>query len=212
MLLNKEIFHLVQKSNREDKSPLIVLLHGYGSNEKDLFSFKEFLPNDATIVSLRAPLELFQNMYAWYQIYFENNVKSFDEKSAFSSKNLIIDKIKQISKEYNCDDERITLIGFSQGAILGFSVALMKNNLIKNLVALSGYVEEKIIDFSSMSFPNIYISHGINDDVIPHLDSKKTLQILNKNKINYDYYEFNQGHGVNMDNLNSFLKWIKDKY
>ena len=212
MLLNKEIFHLVQKSNREDKSPLIVLLHGYGSNEKDLFSFKEFLPNDATIVSLRAPLELFQNMYAWYQIYFENNVKSFDEKSALSSKNLIIDKIKQISKEYNCDDERITLIGFSQGAILGFSVALMKNNLIKNLVALSGYVEEKIIDFSSMSFPNIYISHGINDDVIPHLDSKKTLQILNKNKINYDYYEFNQGHGVNMDNLNSFLKWIKDKY
>ncbi len=212
MLLNKEIFHLVQKSNREDKSPLIVLLHGYGSNEKDLFSFKEFLPNDATIVSFRAPLELFQNMYAWYQIYFENNVKSFDEKSAFSSKNLIIDKIKQISKDYNCDDERITLIGFSQGAILGFSVALMNNNLIKNLVALSGYVEEKIIDFSSMSFPNIYISHGINDNVIPHLDSKKTLQILNKNKINYDYYEFNQGHGVNMDNLNSFLKWIKDKY
>jgi phospholipase/carboxylesterase len=212
MLLNKEIFHLVQKSNREDKSPLIVLLHGYGSNEKDLFSFKEFLPNDATIVSFRAPLELFQNMYAWYQIYFENNVKSFDEKSAFSSKDLIIEKIKQISKDYNCDDERITLIGFSQGAILGFSVALMNNNLIKNLVALSGYVEEKIIDFSSISFPNIYISHGINDNVIPHLDSKKTLQILNKNKINYDYYEFNQGHGVNMDNLNSFLKWIKDKY
>lgn len=211
-MLNKEIFHIVQKSNREDKSPLIVLLHGYGSNEKDLFSFKEFLPNDATIVSFRAPLELFQNMYAWYQIYFENNVKSFDEKSAFSSKNLIIDKIKKISKDYNCDDERITLIGFSQGAILGFSVALMNNNLIKNLVALSGYVEEKIIDFSSMSFPNIYISHGINDDVIPHLDSKKTLQLLNKNKINYDYYEFNQGHGVNMDNLNSFLKWIKDKY
>lgn len=210
--MNKEIFHIVQKSNREDKSPLIVLLHGYGSNEKDLFSFKEFLPNDATIVSFRAPLELFQNMYAWYQIYFENNVKSFDEKSAFSSKNLIIDKIKKISKDYNCDDERITLIGFSQGAILGFSVALMNNNLIKNLVALSGYVEEKIIDFSSMSFPNIYISHGINDDVIPHLDSKKTLQLLNKNKITYDYYEFNQGHGVNMDNLNSFLKWIKDKY
>ena len=176
------------------------------------FSFKEFLPIDATIVSFRAPFELFQDMYAWYQIYFENNVKSFDEKSALESKNLIIDNIKEIAKQYNCDDKRITLIGFSQGAILGFPVALMSNNLIKNLVALSGYVEEKIIDFKSISFPNIYISHGINDDVIPYLDSKKTLQILNKNKIKYDYYEFKQGHGVNMDNLNSFLKWIKDKY
>ena len=210
--MNKEIFHIVQKSNLEDKSPLIILLHGYGSNEKDLFSFKEFLPSEATIVSFRAPLELFQGMYAWYQIYFENNVKSFDEKSALFSKNLIVDKIKEITTRYNCDNKRVTLIGFSQGAILGFPVALMNNNLIKNLVALSGYVEEKIIDFRSISFPNIYISHGINDDVIPHLESKKTLQILNNNKIEYDYYEFIQGHGVNVDNLNSFLKWIKDKY
>ena len=211
-MLNREIFHIVKKSNLEDKSPLIILLHGYGSNEKDLFSFNEYLPNDATIVSFRAPLELFQDMYAWYQIYFENNVKSFDEKSALVSKNLIIDKIKEIAKQYKCDDKRITLIGFSQGAILGFPVALMSNNLIKNLVALSGYVEEKIIDFISISSPNIYISHGINDDVIPYLDSKNTLHILDKNKIKYDYYEFNQGHGVNMDNLNSFLKWIKEKY
>ena len=211
-MLNKEIFHIVHKSNLEDKSPLIILLHGYGSNEKDLFSFKEFLPNDATIVSFRAPFELFHDMYAWYQIYFENNVKSFFFFFALESKNLIIDNIKEIAKQYNCDEKRITLIGFSQGAILGFPVALMSNNLIKNLVALSGYVEEKIIDFKSISFPNIYISHGINDDVIPYLDSKKTIQILNKNKIKYDYYQFNQGHGVNMDNLNSFLKWIKDKY
>jgi len=93
-LLSKEIFHIVQKTNQENKSPLIILLHGYGSNEKDLFSFKEFLPIDATIVSFRAPFELFQGMYAWYQIYFENNVKSFDEKSAAESTNLIIDKIK----------------------------------------------------------------------------------------------------------------------
>ena len=104
------------------------------------------------------------------------------------------------------------MIGFSQGAILGFPVALVSNNLIKNLVALSGYVEEKIIDFKSISFPNIYISHGINDDVIPYLDSKKTLQILSKNNIKYDYFEFNQGHGVNLDNLKSFLNWIKEKY
>ena len=210
--MNKEIFYIVQKSNQEEKSPLIVLLHGYGSNEKDLFSFKEYLPKDATVVSFRAPLKLFEDMYAWYQIYFENNVKSFDEKSAQLSNNLIVDKIKEIAKLYKCDYKRITLIGFSQGAILGFAVALMSNNLIKNLVALSGYVEEKIIDFRSISSPNIYISHGINDDVIPHLDSKKTLQILNKSKIKYDYYKFNQGHGVNMDNLNSFLKWIQDKY
>lgn len=37
------------------KAPLMVLLHGYGSNEKDLFSFASELPKELHIISLRAP-------------------------------------------------------------------------------------------------------------------------------------------------------------
>ena len=56
-----------------------MLLHGYGSNENDLFSFQRLFPKNHTIVSFRAPLKVFEGMYAWYEIYFENNVKSFNQ-------------------------------------------------------------------------------------------------------------------------------------
>ena len=56
-----------------------MLLHGYGSNENDLFSFQRLFPKNHTIVSFRAPLKVFEGMYAWYEIYFENNVKSFND-------------------------------------------------------------------------------------------------------------------------------------
>ena len=153
--MSNKFIHVHRSSNEKSKKqPLVVLLHGYGSNENDLFSFQSFFPENHTIVSFRAPLTVFEGMYAWYEIYFENNVKSFNENTAKNSSNEIADEIKVICKQYNCDINNITLIGFSQGAILGYSIAISNPGLIKNLVALSGYVEEKIIDFKN--YRNIF--------------------------------------------------------
>ena len=78
---------------------------------------------------------------------------------------------------------------------------------------MSGYVEEKIIEFNSKKTnTSIYVSHGKNDNTIPYLESKKTLEILKEKGIQYDFNSFNQGHGVNQENLNSFLNWLKNKY
>ena len=146
-MLNKRLHKIYRLSkNKSTKQPLIVLIHGYGSNENDLFSFNSLFDENLNIVSYRATKELYQNMYAWYDIFYEKNVKSFDEKTAFQSVKLITEEIKLFCNEYNCDENRVTLIGFSQGAILGYSVLFLNPNLLKNLVALSGYVEEKILD------------------------------------------------------------------
>lgn len=213
-MLNKRLHKIYKLSkNKTTKQPLIVLIHGYGSNENDLFSFNGFFDENLNIVAYRATKELYQNMYAWYDIYFENNVKSFDEKKAFQSAKLINEEIKLFCNEYNCDENRVTLIGFSQGAILGYSVLFLNPNLLKNLVALSGYVEEKILDRNDIKTnTSIYVSHGKNDETIPYDDSKKTLQLLDSKKIKYDFYEFNQGHGVSQENLYSFLNWLSKKY
>ena len=112
--MSNKFIHVHRSSNEKSKKhPLVVLLHGYGSNENDLFSFQSFFPENHTIVSFRAPLTVFEGMYAWYEIYFENNVKSFNENTAKNSSNEIADEIKVICKQYNCDINNITLIGFS---------------------------------------------------------------------------------------------------
>jgi len=49
-----------------DNPPLLILLHGYGSNEDDLFSFAPELPEEFLIISARAPLTLGVDSYAWY--------------------------------------------------------------------------------------------------------------------------------------------------
>ena len=61
-----------------DKNPLLLLLHGYGSNEADLFSFADELPEEYYVVSARAPYDLQYGSYAWYAINFDANQNNLD--------------------------------------------------------------------------------------------------------------------------------------
>ena len=64
--------HIVrQPKTPQSEPPLLIMLHGYGSNEEDLFSFAQELPDELLIVSARAPLSLGFGSYAWYTIHFD---------------------------------------------------------------------------------------------------------------------------------------------
>lgn len=210
--MNNNFFYLTRESSKSGtKSPLILLLHGFGSNEQDLFSFAEYLNKNATVVSLRAPITLFPNSYAWYNIYYNGSVKSYDIPAAKEVRDKLIKEIDFLVEKYNCDSKRITLIGFSQGAILGHSINQNSNGKIKNLIALSGYVDKDLVNLNQNN-TSIYISHGIDDDVIPFKESVETNDLLKENNIEFQFESFKQGHGVSQENLKSFLKWLEDKY
>ena len=182
--MKSDFFYLIKKSKENDvKSPIVFLLHGFGSNEQDLFSFSPYLSEDVTIVSLRAPISLYPNSFAWYNIYYSGSVKSYDKEAAKLIKDKLISEMSYFIKKYNCDPNRITVIGFSQGAILGHAIAQSSN--IKNLVALSGYVDKDLVTFDNNNKTSIYISHGRDDEVIPYKDSFETNLILDEKNIDY---------------------------
>ncbi len=108
-----------------DKNPLLLLLHGYGSNEQDLFSFATELPDDYYIVSARAPYNMQYGSYAWYAINFDADQNKFsDHEQAKISRDLIAHFIDELVANYPIDTKNVTLVGFSQGAILSYAVAL----------------------------------------------------------------------------------------
>ena len=209
--METSFFYLIKKPKyNTNKSPLVFLLHGFGSNEQDLFSFSRFLDQDATIVSLRAPIMIYPNSYAWYNIYYSGSVKSYDKEAAKLIRDKLINEMDYFISKHDCDPNRITLIGFSQGAILAHAIA--QNSNIKNLIALSGYVDEELISFEKTNNLSIYISHGKDDEVIPFEESFKTNKLLDDNNVKYEFKTFDQGHGVNSENLKSFLDWLENKY
>ena len=83
--------HNYRPSTKSENAPAIIMLHGYGSDENDLFSFASELPSEYAIISLKAPYKLQPFGNAWYNIYFDNpKGKWNDEEQAISSRELVV--------------------------------------------------------------------------------------------------------------------------
>ncbi|MDR6967353.1 phospholipase/carboxylesterase [Flavobacterium arsenatis] len=213
--MDLSLYHLVREPKiKLDKNPLILLLHGYGSNEQDLFSFASELPEEYFVVSARAPYDLQYGSYAWYAINFDADENKFsDHEQAKTSRDLIAGFIDELIENYPIDKENITLIGFSQGTILSYAVGLSYPEKVQRIIALSGYLNEEIIkdNFQENDFSNLkmFISHGTVDQVIPVDWAKKAPGILENLGIKTVYKEYPVGHGVAPQNFFDLKNWLE---
>jgi phospholipase/carboxylesterase len=199
-----------------DKNPVLLLLHGYGSNEADLFSFATELPNEYYIISARAPYDLQYGSYAWYAINFDADQNKFsDNDQARISRDVIAGFIDELVANYPIYTNDVNLIGFSQGSILSYAVALSYPEKINKVVAMSGYLNLEIVteDYlkNNVSKLKIFASHGTVDQVIPVDWARKTPGILEKLGIDVTYKEYPVGHGVAPQNFFDFKNWLSVK-
>ena len=208
--------HLVREPKiKSEKSPLLLLLHGYGSNEQDLFSFADELPNDSYVVSVRAPFNLQFGSYAWYSINFDADENKFsDIEEAKQSSQLIIKYIDELVAFYPIDAQKITLIGFSQGAILSYGIGLSYPQKINKIVAMSGYFNDKIPnhDFENNDLRNlkIFASHGSVDQVVPVDWARKAAPALSKLGVKIEYREYPMGHTISQNNFYDMKNWLEN--
>jgi len=209
--------YLLRPSSKvSGKVPALFMFHGYGSNEEDLFSFASELPEAFMVFSVKAPYDLQPFGHAWYAINFDaEQGKWSDDEQAKTSREKIVAFIDEAIEAYDLDQENITLLGFSQGTILSYAVALSYPEKVKNVVALSGYINENILvdDYAEKDHSglNLYVSHGQVDQVIPLEWAQKAPEFLKKLNIPTTYQEFPIGHGVSQQNFFSFKKWLDER-
>lgn len=210
------LYHITRPSTLKANAPLLIMMHGYGSDENDLFSFASELPEELFIISVKAPYELQPYGNAWYAINFDaEKGKWNDNVQAAQSRDLIAKFIDEAIEAYSVDANNVTLLGFSQGSILSYAIALTYPEKVKNIIALSGYINQDILpesinetDYSNLNF---YCSHGSVDQVIPVEWARQTPSFLNALNIKHKYSEFPVGHGVAPQNFFEFKDWLKDR-
>ena len=94
-------------------------------------------------------------------------------------------------------------------------MALSYPRKVKNVVALSGYINENILiegyESKDMEHLNFYASHGQVDQVIPLEWAQKSPDLLKGLGISFKYEEFPIGHGVSPQNFYSFKSWLEER-
>ncbi len=197
------------------KTPVLIMLHGYGSNETDLFDISKSIDERYIIFSIRAPFTLKEGSFCWFNLEFlpENKFKR-NYLEAIESRKKLFSFISSACKNFNVDSSQVFLMGFSQGAIMAYDIALANPSKIKGVVALSGLLldETKTLKTDWTKAVNIkfFIAHGYSDNVIKIAEADKVNDFLKLKKvIDVTYKNYEMPHAIMGNELNDIKQWLK---
>ena len=194
-------------------TPVVILLHGVGSNEKDLFNLAPSFPDNFLIISARGPLTIGPDRFGWFHVDFSSGkpVIKFNEQE--ESRKLIAKFIGEMKAKYHFDDKNVYLGGFSQGGIMSYSVALTNPGLVKGIAVMSGRLLPEIKPLVPASDRHkdlsIFISHGTEDNVLNIDFAREAKSWLVSEHFTPNYHEYaGAGHQITQPMLQDMLEWL----
>lgn len=157
--------------------PVLVLLHGYGSDERDLFALVPFLPEAFVVAAVRAPLSppFPTPGWSWYPI------EGLDAPGADAVTTAARSLIAWIDAAVAPADTTIGLIGFSQGAAVALQALRLQPARFAFVVNLAGYVDGGDLPTDELLAevrPPVFWGRGARDEVIPAARVEHTIQWL----------------------------------
>jgi phospholipase/carboxylesterase len=195
---------------KTDKRKGIILLHGVGSNEKDLFGLANYLPDDFYVISARGPFALGGERFAWYNVDFSTGKPVYDTKQEEASREIISEFIRQIKLEYMLDD--IYLGGFSQGAIMSYSIGLTKPKSVRGIVALSGRllteIQPLVKKSDELSKLSVFVAHGTQDRTLGIDYAREANTYLKQLSVDLTYTEYENAHQISESVLKDLHQWL----
>ena len=208
--LNYEVRQPIIKT---EKPPVLILLHGLGSNQNDLFSFASLLPKELLVICPQAPISLSENRYSWFTLDRSSGGYKYNIDEVVKTTQLLMQFIDEVSLKYNIDRQRIYIGGFSQGAITTLGATLLNPTKIAGLLCLSGnlYPEFKELAKKSDKLPAIFISHGEEDAVLDIKNMESAQQFLEQLGYEVNFNKYKAGHTIPKENLRDMIIWLSSE-
>lgn len=204
-------YEIKTPTNLTNDSPLLILLHGYGSHKKDLASFGSRLNEKLVVVCPQAPNQVGNNRFAWYPLNLTAE-KRYQFEDVKKVKGEIIQFIKEIRSKYGLNNSKVFVGGFSQGAIMSMYLGLTEHEQIDGIIALSGHlypeVRNEIKYNSNLKNLKFFMSHGKQDNVLDFKTAEEGYNYLNNRAIHVDKFWYNSKHQITGENLRDMRSWL----
>jgi phospholipase/carboxylesterase len=213
MTQSLSLYHLVRQPSApaSGKPPMLILLHGVGSHEGDLFGLAPELDERLLILSARAPIPLAHGGFGWYPVTFTATGPIIDPEAAKAGQQKLLTFIREAKAAY--DVERVYLMGFSQGAIMSVNTLLTEPELISGVVAMSGRLLPDLRPTWASDpvrlkdFP-IIVVHGLYDQVLSIDDGRAIRDHLTTLPVDLTYKEYGMMHNISAESLADIQTWL----
>jgi phospholipase/carboxylesterase len=212
---NLSLTYLDLAPAKPENAPIVIMLHGYGSNEKDLIQLAPALRSEFRYISARAPQTMDFGMYGWFPIDFTHSGITVDYSAAKTALELLIKFTDEIIGEYRPRGNKVFLMGFSQGTVMSYLMAFNAPELLHGVIALSGQLPEtsQPLETAKNTLRKLpfLVMHGIHDDILPIAKGRAADAWLQQNVDDLTYREYPIAHQISDSGIVLISSWLKEK-
>jgi phospholipase/carboxylesterase len=193
---------------------LLVLMHGVGSNEQDLFGLAPYVPPHCHVLSLRAPFVLGPGSFAWFEFDVRpDGSRSIDGEQEQASRQALTREIAVHAERLGVPPARVLVGGFSQGGIMALSLLLTEPALMHGAFALHSRLLPEVLTLAApaaeLAGKQLWVSHGLQDMVIPLAQAQRIREHFGALPVTLDGADFPGGHELRPAELQQWIGWLQ---
>ncbi|RGE42335.1 phospholipase [Comamonas testosteroni] len=194
---------------------LLVLMHGVGSNEQDLFGLAPFVPPQFHVLSLRAPFAMGQGAFAWFQFTVDaDGTRHINVPQEQQARALVEQAVTQAAQQLGIPAERVIVGGFSQGGIMSLSQLLTQPQTVRGALVWHSRLLPEIASLhapaQAFAGKSAWVSHGTYDNVIPLTSAHAIRDKLGALPLHLTYHEYPGAHEIRPEELKASMQWLQD--
>ncbi len=212
-----ELIHTAHVPSGDGPFPTLIALHGFGASAHDLLGLAPHL-GEGRLMTLcpqgALSLQVGPGMlgYSWFSLV---PGQPPDARAFLKSTAQLRGFVDQARQRYPAADDKVVPLGFSQGGMMAFDLALRAPQRFAGVVALSSWLPEILaanlprMD-AQKGFP-VLVLHGTQDDKIPIDRARESRDALETFGVDLTYQEFAMGHEIRPEVLRVLNRWLVDK-
>ena len=184
--------------------PLLVLLHGLGSHEGDLFQLSPYLPLGHVIAAPRGPIASGSG-WSWFDVAASRPAPLNDSA----------DGLAEWLATVRGEATSVAVLGFSQGGVLGLQTLRRHPELIDAVVLLSAIADETVDPGDpelEVLRPPVFWGRGTTDTVVPAEQVLATRDWLEEHSTLTERIYEDVGHWITdaeLGDVHSFLRALE---
>jgi phospholipase/carboxylesterase len=197
--------------------PTIIALHGWGASAHDLIGLAPTFDGGRSLVLCpQGPLALQagpgQVGYGWFPLTGGGEADPAEVRKGIEALQRFIDSALAT---YPVDPRKVALLGFSQGGVMAYALALHHPAAYAGLVALSSWLPDEMAEAipANPELANLQtlVIHGTKDPMISIDLAHESREALAKLGVSARYREYEMGHEINPEALRELISWLDEK-
>jgi phospholipase/carboxylesterase len=209
--------HAIFEPAGDGPHPTILALHGWGANAQDLLGLAPYLCGGRFLVicpqgPVTVPIAQHTVGYGWFPLTMG---RPPDMPALLSARDQLRAFLDAALERYPIDRKKLVVLGFSQGGVMAYALALAEPQRFAGVAVLSSWLPKELVSLVSHAearpLPPILVQHGSLDELVEIARARDSIEALRGVGSQITYREYDMAHEIGPKSLADLTAWLEEK-